>query len=105
MLYLDAGDQFQGGLESSSLISSGKIMNEFYNELKVDASALGNHEFDFGPAFLLNYLSDRVNSSVLLTANLRNEKNESQFLPLQQPSKIFTMKNGLKIGVIGLVTK
>lgn len=29
-LYLDAGDQFQGGIESSKLISSGKIMNDFY---------------------------------------------------------------------------
>lgn len=26
-LWLDAGDQFQGGIESSKLVSDGKIMN------------------------------------------------------------------------------
>jgi len=33
VIYLDAGDQFQGGIESSKLISSGKIMNDFYAAL------------------------------------------------------------------------
>lgn len=42
-LYLDAGDQFQGGIESSPLVSSGEIMNDYYNSIKVDASAIGNH--------------------------------------------------------------
>ncbi len=32
-LLLDAGDQFQGGIESSPLISSGKIMNDFYDAI------------------------------------------------------------------------
>lgn len=48
-IFLDAGDQFQGGIESSKLISSGKIMNDFYAALDLNASAIGNHEFDFGP--------------------------------------------------------
>lgn len=43
VLYLDAGDQFQGGIEASSLVSSGQIMNDFYNVLKIDGSAIGNH--------------------------------------------------------------
>jgi 2',3'-cyclic-nucleotide 2'-phosphodiesterase (5'-nucleotidase family) len=54
-LYLDAGDQFQGGIESSPLVSSGEIMNDFYNSMKVDSSAIGNHEFDFGRKFLFDY--------------------------------------------------
>jgi 2',3'-cyclic-nucleotide 2'-phosphodiesterase (5'-nucleotidase family) len=43
VLYLDAGDQFQGGIESSSLVSNGSIMNDFYNTVKIDGGAIGNH--------------------------------------------------------------
>jgi len=41
----------------------------------------------------------------MLAANLKDQNNQSNFLPLQQSSKIFTFKNNLKIGVIGLATK
>lgn len=43
LLYLDGGDQFQGGIESSSLVSSGEIMNDFYNSIGLSAAAIGNH--------------------------------------------------------------
>jgi 2',3'-cyclic-nucleotide 2'-phosphodiesterase (5'-nucleotidase family) len=35
ILYLDAGDEFQGGIESSTLISNGKIINEFFDQVHV----------------------------------------------------------------------
>src|ERR1044071_2785609 len=47
MIYLDAGDQFQGSLEGN--ITKGKAVIEFFNLLKLDAAAVGNHEFDYGP--------------------------------------------------------
>jgi 5'-nucleotidase len=47
MLYLDGGDLFQGSLEGN--MSKGKSVVEFYNQLPIDAAAIGNHEFDFGP--------------------------------------------------------
>ena len=102
VIYLDAGDQFQGGIESSSLISSGKIMNDFFNLMEVNGSAIGNHEFDFGPSFLLPFMSAK--NSPNLAANLRSEKGESDFLPKQKSSTIFSFKNGIKLGVIGLST-
>jgi 2',3'-cyclic-nucleotide 2'-phosphodiesterase (5'-nucleotidase family) len=58
-LYLDAGDQFQGGIESSALVSSGQIMNDYFNEVAVDGSALGNHEFEFGPRVLFDFMENR----------------------------------------------
>jgi 5'-nucleotidase len=58
-LVLDAGDQFQGGIESSPMISSGKIMNDFYDAIGLKGQAVGNHEFDFGPDFLLPYYSSK----------------------------------------------
>lgn len=72
MLYVDAGDQFQGGVESSDKVSSGQIMNDYFNEVVVDASALGNHDFDFSPHFLLNYMEERKDPSIFLAANLRS---------------------------------
>jgi 5'-nucleotidase len=47
MVYLDAGDQFQGSLEGN--ISKGKAVVEFFNLIGLDAAAMGNHELDYGP--------------------------------------------------------
>jgi 2',3'-cyclic-nucleotide 2'-phosphodiesterase (5'-nucleotidase family) len=70
-LILDAGDQFQGGIESSPLISHGKIMNDFYDAIGLNAQAVGNHEFDFGPDFLLPYYQAKDTGDVL-AANIRS---------------------------------
>ena len=74
-LILDAGDQFQGGIQSSPLISQGKIMNDFYDAIGLQAQAIGNHEFDFGPDFLNPYYEEKEGK--VLAANLRSEKGES----------------------------
>ena len=47
MIYLDAGDQFQGSLEGNA--SKGKAVVEFFGLIGLDAAALGNHELDYGP--------------------------------------------------------
>ncbi len=47
VLLIDAGDVFQGTLESN--LEEGVPMIEAYNSLGVAATAIGNHEFDFGP--------------------------------------------------------
>lgn len=79
-------------------------MNDFYNIIGVDASAIGNHEFDFGPTFLFPYMAGKDKLSSNLAANLRSEKGEENFLPLQKGEQIFELKSGIKIGVIGLST-
>ena len=48
VVLLDAGDMFQGTLESN--MNEGAAVVRAYNVLKYDAAAIGNHEFDFGPA-------------------------------------------------------
>ena len=101
-LYFDAGDQFQVGIESSPLISQGKIMSDFYDALSVDASAIGNHEFDFGPDFLMPYLQNKESPN--LAANLRSENNRDNFLPEQKSSQMFELSSGIRVGVIGLST-
>ncbi len=48
LLLLDAGDQFQGSIESN--LEEGAPMVQYFNAVGLTASAIGNHEFDFGPA-------------------------------------------------------
>jgi len=47
VLLIDAGDTFQGGIESN--LSEGAIVVDAYGELGYTAAVIGNHEFDFGP--------------------------------------------------------
>lgn len=77
-------------------------MNDFYGLSRVDGSAIGNHEFDFGPTFLFPFMSSK--DSYNLAANLRSEKGEKDFLPRQTSSQMFSFASGIKIGVIGLIT-
>ncbi len=48
VLLVDAGDLFQGTLESN--LAEGADVIRAYNQLGYAATAIGNHEFDFGPA-------------------------------------------------------
>ncbi len=47
VVLVDAGDLFQGTLESN--LGEGAVVIEMYNALGYTAATLGNHEFDFGP--------------------------------------------------------
>jgi len=47
MLLVDAGDMWQGTLESN--LNEGYAVVEAYNAMGYAASTVGNHEFDFGP--------------------------------------------------------
>lgn len=48
VLLVDAGDMFQGTLESN--LNEGAAVVAAYNALGYIAAAIGNHEFDYGPA-------------------------------------------------------
>jgi 5'-nucleotidase len=48
VLVLDAGDTFQGGIESN--LSEGLMVVDAYNAIGYSALAVGNHDFDFGAA-------------------------------------------------------
>lgn len=48
VVLVDAGDMFQGTLESN--LNEGAAVIAAYNQMGYAAAAIGNHEFDFGPA-------------------------------------------------------
>ena len=116
VLLLDAGDMFQGTLESN--LSEGASVVDIYNALGYTAAAVGNHEFDFGPAgpaATPARASDDPRGALkrratearfpFLAANLIDERTG---LPVDWPNvRPTTMVEvaGLRVGVIGVLTR
>ena len=102
LLYIDSGDQFQGGIEG--YISKGQIMMDFFKTCNIEFSTIGNHEFDYG----VDFLNDYLNSSNFewLVANMKNTTTNSYHCyPRQNLTKIYELEDGIKIGIIGIATK
>jgi 2',3'-cyclic-nucleotide 2'-phosphodiesterase (5'-nucleotidase family) len=116
VLLLDAGDLFQGTLESN--LNEGASVIVLYNALKYDAAAIGNHEFDYGPAGAdatphtenddpFGALRKRTSEArfPFLSANILEKKTSKPLaLPNVFPSTVIE-KAGLKIGIIGVSTE
>lgn len=99
-LWLDGGDQFQGAIEST--VTNGTIMTDFFNLMELNASAIGNHEFDNGQDFLKSRLQNA--SFEYLAANMYdNATNKTGVFPNTAAAKLIQVGE-VKIGVIGLIT-
>ncbi len=115
VLLLDAGDLFQGTLESNP--GEGAAVVAAYRALGYDAAAVGNHEFDFGPAGPLVVAASPADDPrgalraraaeadfPFLTANVIDEATGK---PLAgkglAPSTILEVA-GVKVGVLGVTT-
>jgi 5'-nucleotidase len=113
VLLLDAGDIFQGTLESNPV--EGASVIRAYNALGYQAAAVGNHDFDFGPegtgapapgADLRGALFARAKQAhfPLLTANVVEEATGKPLTaPNLRPSTIVDVA-GVRIGVVGVTT-
>jgi len=115
VLLIDAGDMWQGTLESN--LSEGAVVTAAYDVLGYTAAAIGNHDFDFGPAgpdstpkrprddprgalkaraasasfpFLAANIIDTTTGEPVAWKNVR-------------PSTVVTA-SGVKIGIIGVIT-
>lgn len=108
ILLLDAGDIYQGSLESN--LNKGRVMIRAYNHLGYDAAAVGNHEFDFGALYnggdTLGVVRKRIGEAKFpfLSANIVRKENQK---PLNWRNlyrwKVIE-KGGLRFGVVGLST-
>ena len=107
MLYLDAGDLFQGGIEAT--ITNSDIIINYFNSVKLDGATIGNHEFDYDK----NFIEQKINQSnfPFIIANLYDEDKNTRILygDKQIVNKIYTFKYivnnkevEIKIGVVGL---
>lgn len=99
-LLLSGGDHWTGPAISTWF--EGESMVEVMNAMGYDATAIGNHEFDFG----LDNLERRIGEADFpyLAANIQWK--ESASLPAELGLLAFTTTevNGISIGIIGLST-
>jgi 2',3'-cyclic-nucleotide 2'-phosphodiesterase (5'-nucleotidase family) len=116
VILLDAGDMWQGTLESN--YSEGAALVEAFNSLGYAAAAVGNHEFDFGPAGPLpiprspeddprGALKPRASEAnfPFLAANLIDETTGQPVKwPNVYPSTLIDVQ-GVQVGIIGVMTK
>ncbi len=98
-LLLDAGDVFQGTLYFNQYRGMADL--EFYNALKYDAVAIGNHEFDIGQAPLADFI--RGARFPVLSANIRAD-GSSPLAGLIKPWTVIWV-GGQPIGIIGVTTE
>lgn len=99
MLLLDGGDQFQGTLFYTKY--KGEEASTFMNLLEYDTMAVGNHEFDDGPANLASFI-ERVNFPVV-SANI-DASRDPNLAGLIQPYTILEV-DGKQIGIVGYTTE
>lgn len=116
VLLVDAGDMWQGTLES--YLSEGASVVDAYNALGYAAAAIGNHEFDFGPVGELatpdgdaddprGALKLRAMEAKfpLLAANLIDTStNQPVAWQNVRPSMMIEVA-GMKIGIVGVITE
>ena len=115
VLLVDAGDMFQGTLESN--LTEGSAVVAAYNALGYTAAAIGNHEFDFGPVGLASTAqrpSDDPRGALkaraaqasfpFLAANLIDTATGQPVAYRNvKPSTVVTAA-GVKVGIVGVMT-
>jgi 2',3'-cyclic-nucleotide 2'-phosphodiesterase (5'-nucleotidase family) len=96
VLLLSAGDLFSGNPVVDYCAEKGYPVIDLMNDIRFDASTLGNHEFDYGQ----EVLAQRIEQACFpfVCANINTDSSPIHNL---QPYLIFT-KSGEKIGLVGL---
>ena len=97
-LLLDAGDQFQGSLFYTAW--HGDVELAVMHALGTEAMAVGNHEFDNGPANLARFV--RAARFPVLSANI-DASDDPDLRGLIEPWTILG-KAGLAVGIVGATT-
>lgn len=109
LLLLDGGDLFQGTMASN--LSRGEAVIAAYNEMGYTASAIGNHEFDYGPLTpedpdRLGVFKERLRQATFpfLAANIRDRRTQKPVTwPNTRPSLLIE-RGGVRVGIIGIST-
>ena len=97
VIVVDAGDFTQGNPYVS--LSKGHSAIDLMNAAGYDLVTLGNHEFDFGYAQLMENLKDAKFKAICANVYLKGSTD-----PILDPSTIIETKSGLKVGFFGMDT-
>jgi 2',3'-cyclic-nucleotide 2'-phosphodiesterase (5'-nucleotidase family) len=114
VLALDAGDMFQGTLESN--LNEGAAVIAAYDSMGFTAAALGNHDFDYGPIGELSpgpgvdpqgALEQRLSQAKfpLLSSNLIEVGASSPKWPNLVSDALVLDVAGVKVGIVGGLTE
>jgi 2',3'-cyclic-nucleotide 2'-phosphodiesterase / 3'-nucleotidase / 5'-nucleotidase len=98
-IVLDAGDVMQGTPISN--LTEGKSTVDFFNQIGVDAAAIGNHEFDWTIAVLTRRMQQA--KFPWLSANIYNAGASTR--PAWARASVMLERGGVKVGIIGLSTE
>ena len=111
VLLFDAGD-FLGGTAFSWLAPCGYAAElTIMQNIGYDAVAIGNHEYDYGPDVLAQYLiqagyPEAHQKTLILTSNTEAPPYHPLAAhSLYKDTGMFELENGLKVGVFGLIGK
>ncbi|MCP3162315.1 bifunctional metallophosphatase/5'-nucleotidase [Myxococcus qinghaiensis] len=114
VLLLDGGDLFQGTLASN--LTEGEVVIGAMNALKYDASALGNHEFDYGPVGPRSVALEGDDPFGALKARIQQARfpvlgfnvtdSQTGVAPtwLGNEGTLLVERRGVRIGILGLAT-
>ncbi|MCJ2542752.1 bifunctional metallophosphatase/5'-nucleotidase [Thermostichus vulcanus] len=101
VLLIDSGDTIQGSPLGTYYAQVERVsphpMACAFNALAYDAFTPGNHDFNFGPQVLQDFVTD-LNCPVIC-ANILRQNGD----PLFQPYRIQTVQ-GIRVGLLGLTT-
>ena len=115
VVLVDAGDMFQGTLESN--LGEGADVVRAYNQLGYAATTLGNHEFDYGPAGPAataqhpgddprGALEARATEAMFpfLVSNIDDAAKHARINYRNMPASTLVTAAGFKVGIIGAAT-
>lgn len=101
--FFSAGDNFQGTAISN--LTHGEVLNEAFKIMKLQASAIGNHEYDWGKDMMYDW-SDEGGYPFLASNIVYTDTKEPVDYAEPYMIKEFQLKGGkiVKVGFIGIAT-
>ena len=102
-LIVSAGDNFLAGVEYAA--SQGRFDARALNLSGIEASAIGNHEFDFGPEGLERFLEEADFTFVSSNLDFSHEPGLNRFVGEKIFPYAIIEKAGNSIGLIGATTE
>lgn len=94
---LSSGDMWQGSSESN--LTKGAILTDWMNEMDVVSMTLGNHEFDWGEAYI--EMNAEIAEFPFLAINIF-DRDTNERVPYCTPS-VMIERDGIQIGIIGAI--